>query len=278
MNNGSTARRPLGRSWLLLPVGLLYGGLTLLPLGLIVRFSLADGGKHYATVLHSRLLLRVVQNTVVISLMTTAVALVLGYVLAAALWRASPARRNLLLAVILLPFWTAVLIKNFAWASLLQDNGAVNSVLQGLGITSFPITLLHNRLAVIIGMVHYVLPYAVFPIYTSMQAIDRRIEQAARSLGATTPSVLWRIIFPLTLPGVTSAGLLVFIVSCGFFITPVILGAPSDMMMANLVDYYVHVVVDFGSASALAVLILLAVLPLIVVQQLLPKEGVHGPA
>ena len=277
MNNGSTARRPLGRSWLLLPVGLLYGGLTLLPLGLIVRFSLADGGEHYATVLHSRLLLRVVQNTVVISLMTTAVALVLGYVLAAALWRASPGRRNLLLAVILLPFWTAVLIKNFAWASLLQDNGAVNSVLQGLGITSFPITLLHNRLAVIIGMVHYVLPYAVFPIYTSMQAIDRRIEQAARSLGATTPSVLWRIIFPLTLPGVTSAGLLVFIVSCGFFITPVILGAPSDMMMANLVDYYVHVVVDFGSASALAVLILLAVLPLIVVQQLLPKEGVHGP-
>jgi len=220
----------------------------------------------------------VVQNTVVISLITTLVALVLGYVLAAALWRASKARRNLLLAVILLPFWTAVLIKNFAWASLLQDNGAINSMLIGLGITNAPITLLHNRLAVIIGMVHYVLPYAVFPIYTSMHAIDRRIEQAARSLGATTRSVLWRITFPLTLPGVTSAGLLVFIVSCGFFITPVILGAPSDMMMANLVDYYVHVVVNFGSASALAVLILLAVLPLIVVQQLLPKESVHGPA
>jgi ABC-type spermidine/putrescine transport system permease subunit I len=278
MSNGVIARRQLGRTWLLLPVGLLYGGLTLLPLAMIVRFSLADGGENYATVLNSRLLLRVVQNTVVISLITTLVALVLGYVLAAALWRASKARRNLLLAVILLPFWTAVLIKNFAWASLLQDNGAINSMLIGLGITNAPITLLHNRLAVIIGMVHYVLPYAVFPIYTSMHAIDRRIEQAARSLGATTRSVLWRITFPLTLPGVTSAGLLVFIVSCGFFITPVILGAPSDMMMANLVDYYVHVVVNFGSASALAVLILLAVLPLIVVQQLLPKESVHGPA
>jgi ABC-type spermidine/putrescine transport system permease subunit I len=278
MSNGVIARRQLGRTWLLLPVGLLYGGLTLLPLAMIVRFSLADGGENYATVLNSRLLLRVVQNTVVISLITTLVALVLGYVLAAALWRASKARRNLLLAVILLPFWTAVLIKNFAWASLLQDNGAINSMLIGLGITNAPITLLHNRLAVIIGMVHYVLPYAVFPIYTSMHAIDRRIEQAARSLGATTRSVLWRITFPLTLPGVTSAGLLVFIVSCGFFITPVILGAPSDMMMANLVDYYVHVVVNFGSASALAVLILLAVLPLIAVQQLLPKESVHGPA
>lgn len=272
------SRRTLGRIWLLLPLGLLYGLLALLPLGLIVRFSVADGGRHYATVLQSRLLSRVVQNTVVISLITTVVALVLGYVLAAALWRASPARRNLLLAFILLPFWTAVLIKNFAWAALLQDNGAINSVLQGLGITAAPVTLLHNRLAVIIGMVHYVLPYAVFPIYTSMQAIDRRIEQAARSLGAGRPHVLWSIILPLTLPGITSAGLLVFIVSCGFFITPVILGAPSDMMLANLVDYYVHTVVDFGSAAALAVLILLAVLPLIVVQQLLPRESVHGPA
>jgi ABC-type spermidine/putrescine transport system permease subunit I len=267
-----------GRTWLLLPVGLLYGALTLLPLGIIVRFSLADGGSHYAAVLNSRLLSRVVQNTVVISLITTLVALLLGYVLAGALWRTSPARRKLLLAVILLPFWTAVLIKNFAWASLLQDNGVINSVLVAVGIVGGPITLLHNRLAVIIGMVHYVLPYAVFPIYNSMQAIDPRLERAARSMGATTPSVLWRVILPLTLPGVASAGLLVFIVSCGFFITPVILGAPSDMMMANLVDYYVHVVVNFGSASALAVLILLAVVPLIVVRQLLPGESMHGRA
>jgi ABC-type spermidine/putrescine transport system permease subunit I len=220
----------------------------------------------------------VVQNTVVISLITTVVALVLGYVLAAALWRARPAWRKLLLAVILLPFWTAVLIKNFAWAALLQDNGAINSMLQGFGITNAPVTLLHNRLAVVIGMVHYVLPYAVFPIHNSMQAIDRRIERAARSLGASTPSVLWRIIFPLTLPGVASAGLLVFIISSGFFITPVILGAPSDMMMANLVDYYVHTSVNFGAASALAVLTLLGVLPLIVLRQLLPAESMHGPA
>jgi ABC-type spermidine/putrescine transport system permease subunit I len=266
------------RTWLLLPVVVLYGGLTLLPLGLILRFSLEHGGEHYVAVLSSRLLSRVAQNTVVISLITTVVALALGYVLAAALRRAGPAGRNLLLAVILLPFWTAVLIKNLAWASLLQDNGTINSLLQAIGITNTPVTLLHNRLAVIIGMVHFVLPYAVFPIYTSMQAIDRRIEQAARSLGAGTRHVVWRIILPLTLPGITSAGLLVFIVSCGFFITPVILGGPSDMMVANLVDYYVHVVVDFGAAAALAVLVLLAVLPLIIAQQLLPREGMHGPA
>jgi ABC-type spermidine/putrescine transport system permease subunit I len=266
------------RLWLLVPVGLIYGCLTFLPIGLIVRFSLNDGGASYAAVLHSRLLLRAVQNTVAISLITTVVALALGYILAAALWRANPAQRSLLLAVILLPFWTGVLIKNFAWASLLQDNGVINSLLQWFGITNAPVTLLHNRLAVVIGMVHYVLPYAVFPIYTSMRAIDRRLEQAARSLGAGAPQVLWHVVLPLTLPGITSAGLLVFIVSCGFFITPVILGAPSDMMVANLVDFYVHTTVNFGSAAALAVLVLLAVLPLIVVQQLLPREGMYGPA
>lgn len=268
----------MSRTWLLLPAALLYGLLTLVPLGLIAQFSLEDRGAHYARVLGSPLLSRVADNTIAISLITTLASLLLGYVLAAALWRAKPAQRNLLLAFILLPFWTAVLIKNFAWASLLQDNGAINSLLQAFGFTGAPVTLLHNRFAVIVGMVHYVLPYAVFPIYTSMLAIDPKIERAARSLGAATPHVLWRIILPLTLPGIASAGLLVFIVSCGFFITPVILGAPSDMMAANLVDYYVHTVVDFGSAAALAVLILLAVLPLIIVQQMLPREGMHGPA
>lgn len=145
-----------------------------------------------------------------------------------------------------------------------------------LGLTTVPLTLLHNRVAVIVGMVHYVLPYAVFPIYAAMRGIDRRLEQAARGVGAPARQVLWRIILPLTLPGVTSAGLWVFIVSCGFFITPVILGGPSDMMLANLVDYYVHVTVNFANAAALAVLLLLATLPLIVVQQPALREGMHG--
>lgn len=258
------------------PAGALYAGLIVIPLALVAWLSLSDGTGNYEAVLSSPLLLVVVRNTLVISVTTTIVALLLGYVVAAALWRASPGRRTALLAVILLPFWTGVLIKNFAWASLLQDNGAINELLQLVGITGAPIMLLHNRLAVIIGMVHYVLPYAVFPIYTSMQGIDRRLEQAARSLGAPRRAVARHIILPLTLTGASSAALLVFIISCGFFITPVILGAPSDMMVSNLVDYYVHTTVDFGSAAALAILILLGILPFILLQQLLPKEGTHG--
>jgi ABC-type spermidine/putrescine transport system permease subunit I len=271
---------PLLRSpfWLLLPVGLLYGALALLPIGVILRLGLTDGGAPLRTVLHSPLLLRVTENTVVISLLTTIIAVVLGALLAVAVWRANPTLRSLLWACILLPFWTGVLIKNFAWASLLQDNGVINALLLALGLTDHPLTLLHTRFAVIVGMVHYVLPYAVFPIFTALRAIDPLLERAARSLGAAPRRVIWWVILPLIVPGIGNAALLVFIVSCGFFITPVILGAPSDMMIANLIDYYVHDVVDFNAAAALSVLILAAIAGLIVAQQMVPKEGQHGAA
>ena len=262
--------------WLLAPVCLLYGLFAVVPFALIIRFAVADHGEHFLTVLRSRLLMRAVANTLAISIMTTVIAIVFAYVLAAGLWRARSGFRQVLLAFVLLPFWTAVLIKNFAWAALLQDNGIVNALLQMSGLTSAPVTLLHNRLAVIIGMVHYVLPYAVFPIFSAMLAIDPNVERAARSLGAKTGSVIWLVVFPLTLPGIYSAAVLVFVVSIGFFVTPVILGAPSDMMIANLVKYYVHELVDFNAGSALAVLILAAVVPLIVLQQSLPREGRYG--
>ena len=275
---GAALRAVRGPVWLLLPVALLYCIFAVLPIGMILKYSLADGGSHYRAVLRSPLLLRITENTVIISLTTTVIAVVLGFLLAAALWRAQPAMRAVLLGFILLPFWTAVLIKNFAWATLLQDNGVVNALLQALGLTDAPVTLLHNRLAVIIGMVHYVLPYAVFPIYTALRGIDPRVERAARSLGAGTPSLVWWVVLPLSLPGVAAASLLSFIVSAGFFITPVILGAPSDMMVSNLVNYYVHELVDFSSGAVLAVLILAALVPAIIVQQRLAQGGQHGPA
>jgi len=262
--------------WLLAPVAILYGAFALVPFALIFRFALSDGGAPFRTVLRSPLLARAAVNTLIISTVTTIIALLLAYVLAAGLWRATPLWRRVLLAFVLLPFWTAVLIKNFAWAALLQDNGIVNTLLLQSGLIDAPATLLHNRFAVIVGMVHYVLPYATFPIFNAMQAIDGRIERAARSLGAGAGSVLRLIILPLTLPGILSAAVLVFVVSIGFFITPVILGAPSDMMIANLVNYYVRELVDFNAGSALAVLILGAVIPLVVLQQRLPREGQYG--
>jgi len=260
--------------WLIVPLAILYGIFALLPLGIILRFSVSDGFENFRSVLDSPLLLRVATNTLVISLTTTAIALGLAILVAAALWRSGPKLSRLIMAFVLLPFWTAVLIKNFAWAVLLQDNGVVNGLLQAAGVG--PFTLLHNRLAVLIGMVHFVLPYAIFPIYTAMREIDLRLENAARSMGAGTREVIWHIILPLIMPGIAAAALLVFIVSTGFFITPVILGSPSDMMISNLIDYYVHELINFNNAAALAVLVALLLAPVIILQQRVAKRGQYG--
>jgi ABC-type spermidine/putrescine transport system permease subunit I len=255
---------------------MLYALLMAVPIALILRRSFSDGFDHYRDVLTSPVLGRVVENTIVISAATTVIAVFLAYVYAAALWRSSTVVRLILFGLVLLPFWTGVLVKNFAWAALLQDNGAINELLLSFGLIKGRISLLHNRLAVIIGMVHYVLPYAVFPIYAAMIAIDRQLERAARSLGAPTLKVLWHVTIPLSLPGVYAAALLVFIISTGFFITPVILGSPADMMIANLVDFYAHQIVDFEGAAALATLVVAAVSVLVFLYQRLPKEGQYG--
>jgi ABC-type spermidine/putrescine transport system permease subunit I len=260
--------------WLIAPLAVLYGMFALLPLGMILRFSLTNGFENFRSVLGSPLLLRVATNTIVISLTTTAMTLALAILVAAALWRSGPKLHSLIMAFVLLPFWTAVLIKNFAWAVLLQDNGVVNNLLQAAGLG--PFTLLHNRLAVLIGMVHFVLPYAIFPIYTAMRDIDPRLENAARSMGAGTASVIWHVVLPLIMPGIAAAALLVFIVSTGFFITPVILGSPSNMMIANLIDYYVHELINFNNAAALAVLVALVLAPIIVLQQRIARRGQYG--
>jgi ABC-type spermidine/putrescine transport system permease subunit I len=255
---------------------MLYSLLMAAPLFAIVRLSFSGGLGHYRAVLSSPLLATVTENTIVISAVTTLASVILAYVCAAALWRSGPLVRVVLLGLVLLPFWTGVLVKNFAWAALLQDNGVINDLLRSSGLFGGPMSLLHNRLAVVIGMVHYVLPYAVFPIYATMTAIDRQLERAARSLGASSLMILWRITLPLTLPGVYAAALLVFIISTGFFITPVILGSPGEMMVANMIDFYAHQMVEFEDASALAVMVVVTVSLLVAVYQRVPKEGQYG--
>jgi putative spermidine/putrescine transport system permease protein len=269
------AREALARASLLVPLCVVYGLLLVWPLGLLVRTSLDGGFAAYAEVVRNPLFRPAMVSTLVISAVTTGIAVVLGYVCAAAIWRAPPVLRPLAVAFVLLPFWTAVLVKNFAWAALLQDQGVFDTALRALGVPAHPV-LLHNRFAVIVGMVHYVLPYAVLPIFATMSSLDARLEQVAASLGASRAAAVRLVIVPLTLPGVYAAALLVFIICTGFFITPVILGGPRDMMAANLVDFYARQLVDFRAASALAVMIIAGVSLLVSVYQWLPKEGQFG--
>jgi putative spermidine/putrescine transport system permease protein len=269
---GPSARRRFSGWWLLLaPILAFDVVLFLTPLGKLVASSFADNA--YQRVLEDPLVLRSLVNTLSISLASTVVTVVLGYVIALVLWRAGTVARVVLFAVVLLPFWTGILVKNFAWAVLLQDNGIVNAFLQGVGLTSAPIELLHNRFAVIVGLVHCLLPYAVFPIFSSLAAIDDRLGLAARSLGAREGSVFRRITLPLSMPGISAAGLLVFIISTGFFITPVVMGGPGDMMIANQIDYYARQLTDFSGAAALAVVLTVMVSIMAAAYQRVLKAG-----
>jgi ABC-type spermidine/putrescine transport system permease subunit I len=250
--------------------------LLLWPMFEIVRGASQGGSTSLDQLFANALLKSVVINTLVIATATALISTVLAYLVAGAAWRASGTARLLIIALVLLPFWTGVLVKNFAWIELLRDQGVINNMLVGLGLIDQPLNLINNRLAVIIGMVHYCLPYAFFPILAVMLPLDRRLEQASESLGAGPVSRFRHVLLPLTMPGVLSAMLLTFIIAVGFFITPVLLGGPGDRMVANMIDYYQSAVVDFQTASMLAVLVTVGVSLLVVLYQRIPKEGQYG--
>lgn len=238
-----------------------------------------DGGRASASKIWDNLLFgMVVENTLIVSAITTVVATIVAYVLAVVAWRSAGVLRLVVFAFVLLPFWTPVMVKNFAWIELLRTHGVIDDLFGTFGIGSGRVELLHNRLAVIIGMVHYTIPYAVFPIFAAMLPLDQRLERAADSLGANRWRRWYYVIIPLTLPGILAAAMLVFIISVGFFITPVILGGPADLMIANLIDYYERELVDFETASMLAVFVTLAVSALVVIYQRIPREGQYGRA
>lgn len=265
-----------GRRLLVLPVVVFFALLLLWPLIELLQAAVNGGGTSWDKLRTNPTTGLIVKNTLVISAWTTLISVLLGYFLAFCAWRTSGWQRMLILAFVLLPFWTGVLVKNFAWTIILQEHGVVNDVLKALHIIDQPLTLLHNRFAVVIGMAHYCLPYAFFPILAVMLPLDRRIEQAAESLGANCLRLGRHIILPLTFPGVLASTLLTFIIASGFFITPVILGSPGDRMVANMIDYYQTQVVDLNTASLLAMLVTAAFSVLVLLYNRVPKEGQYG--
>jgi putative spermidine/putrescine transport system permease protein len=170
-----------------------------------------------------------------------------------------------MLALLLVSFWISVLVRTFSWLMLLGRNGLVNNSLEAVGLISQPIEFMRNELGVLIGMVHYMVPYAVLPLLASMQVIDTRVLSASRSLGATGGQTFWRIYLPLTKPGLIAAALLVFIISLGFYVTPAILGGGKVLMVAEYISVQLLVTLRWGTAAMLAALMLAGVLALLFV-------------
>jgi putative spermidine/putrescine transport system permease protein len=198
-------------------------------------------------------------RTLSVSLTVTALCLLIGFPVAAVMARAGKRAASWMLMLVLVPFWTSLLVRSTAWVILLQNEGLVNKALMALGIISSPLPLVFNRAGVIIAMVHVLLPYAILPIYSVMKGISGNHLRAAASLGASPLRVFRTVYLPLTLPGVAAGGTLVFVLSVGFYVTPALVGGPGDQMIGYFIAYFTNSAVNWGLASALGAFLLIVV-------------------
>jgi len=196
------------------------------------------------------------------SLVITILCALLGFPVAYLLAILPTRKSNLLMILVLLPFWTSVLVRVAAWIVLLQSGGLINSALMALGLTQHPIELVFNRLGVYISMVHIMLPFMILPIYSVMRGISPSYMRAAISLGSHPIMSFWRVYFPLTVGGLSAGSLLVFILSIGYYITPALLGSPKEQMVSYFVAFYTNTTINWGMATALGGLLLIATLVL----------------
>jgi ABC-type spermidine/putrescine transport system permease subunit I len=221
------------------------------------------GLENYTALWESRAFRAVMRNTFVIAAWTTVISLVLAYPVAYKL-ATLPARwARVLLVLTLVPLFTAILARLYAWTILLGNQGMVNDVLVATGITDSPVDLLFTRTAVVVGMVHVMLPYMILVLYSTMVGIDRSLLDAARSLGASRLQAFRQVFLPLSMPGVYAGCLLVFILSLGFFITPAVLGGPGDLTIATFVQQEVAIL-KWGAATAMSVVLVVITLILFV--------------
>ena len=186
---------------------------------------------------------------------------------------------GLLLIAVLLPFWSSLLVRTFAWQVILRDTGVINRFLENLGLISEPLPLIRTTLGVIIGMSHVLLPFMVLPIYAVMRRIDPEFGRAAANLGASPVRAFVRVFVPLTLSGVVAGSLLVFVLALGFYITPALLGGARDTMISQLIVSEVQQALDWGSASAMAVLLMAITFAILfVASRLIRLRDVFGSA
>jgi len=264
----------LGLAGLLTPVTIWLGLFFLIPLLLILMYSFGTSGVYGGITLgfnpgnylkvFDPLYLEIIVRTFVIAAITTVLCFALGYPLAYFIVFKGRRWRNVLILLVMVPFWTSLLIRAYSWVVILSGNGIANKTLQFLGIIDEPATLIFTSQAVLMGMVYSYLPFMILPLYASLEKFDTRLKEAAQDLGASRWHTFWRVTFPMSLPGVIAGSILVFIPSAGEFVIPQLLGGSRTVMTGSLIQNQFGSARDwaFGSALSvmLAVLLLAAIL------------------
>lgn len=256
-------RRDGGWWSLILPAFLLMTLFYVAPIVQVLAISFTEpqpGLGNYERLFTSESVQRVIGTTLRICLATTVLALLLGYVLAYRIALASERARRWWILAVLVPLWISVLVRAFAWVTLLRRQGLVNEGLLAAGLIAEPLPLVWNEFGIVVGMVHYMVPYAVLPMLASMREIEPKLLAAARGLGASRRTVFLRVFLPLSLPGLVASGVLVFIFSLGFYVTPAILGGGKTLMVAEWIGLQILDLLRWGLGTMMATMLVVSIL------------------
>ena len=220
-----------------------------------------DGGfslENYQKMIQYKSYYRIFVTTFQVSILTTLICILLGYPLAFFLAQLPQRWAGLFMLAVLLPFWTSLLVRTYAWLVLLQRQGLLNEFAMQIGLWDEPVKLVHNMTGTLIGMAHIMLPFLVLPLYNAMKKIDGTLMHAAANLGASPVRAFWSVYFPLSLPGMVAGSLIVFVLCLGFYVTPAVLGGGRVIMVSNQITAILENQFDWGAASALGVVLLVA--------------------
>jgi putative spermidine/putrescine transport system permease protein len=248
-------------SWpLLIPALALLAGILLVPLADTFIRSVSTPGT-YTSLFTDGVTMTVLWRTAVTAATVTVAALLIGYPYAYLMTRVSPRARGILLVIVLIPFWTSVMARNFAWIIILQDGGPVQSLFAFFGAED--VVLYGSTAGVTIAMTQVMLPFMVLPLFSTLGGIDRRLLLAARGLGSSPTAAFWKVFWPLSRGGVMAGVILVFTLSLGFYVTPALLGSPQESLVAQLLAQRTTLLLDFAAAGALGMVVLVVTLVLV---------------
>lgn len=256
------------KRWLLslaTPAILAVFAVVIIPVGWLFYLSfIGDNGQfsfeNYRKMIEYKSYFRAFTTTFQVSVFTTLICIALGYPLAYFLASLPSRIAGLFMLTVLLPFWTSLLVRTYAWLVLLQKKGIINDLAMSIGLWESPIKLVHNMTGTLIGMAHIMLPFLVLPLYSSMRKIDGDLMQAASNLGATPVYAFWKVYFPLSRSGMVAGSLIVFVLCLGFYVTPAVLGGGRIIMVATQITAILENQFDWGAASALGVVLLVVTL------------------
>ena len=242
--------------------------LIIIPIGWLFYMSFIgrDGTlslENYTRMLDSKAYIRIFITTFKISFLTTLICALIGYPLTFFMSQLPKKWAGICMIGVLIPFWTSLLVRTYAWLVLLQKKGLLNNLLLEFEIISEPIKFVHNTSGTLIGMAHIMLPFLILPLYANMRSIDKDCVRAAASLGATPSRAFWTVFFPLSIPGLVAGLLIVFVLCLGFYVTPAVLGGGRVIMAAMKISSNIELYFSWGAASALGVVLLVVTMAIL---------------